>query len=289
MLRALAAREVFGGRAALVVAHPDDETIAVGGSLHLLPGVLMIHMTDGAPRRLGDAARSGFSTPEAYAAAREAELRAALALISSSSRGKAVAIQGVRTEHRCVPPGSPRFARDDDRVQGGRIQLGIPDQDAVLHLPTLTQTLAALFRSHAIDAVLTHAYEGGHPDHDATALAVHRAAAGIPVYEFAGYHAASGHTVMQHFLPGPPETAIALPPADAARKRAMLACFRTQTEILSRFDPTTERLRPAPEYDFTRPPHPGPLNYEAWGWDLTGTRWRALASQDMPRETTCTA
>lgn len=281
MIRTLAAREVFRGRAALVVAHPDDETIAVGGSLYLLPGLLLVHVTDGAPRRLEDAARQGFETPEAYAEAREAELQAALALAPPSSRAEGVAIQGIRTDECHMSPGLPRFARDDQRIQDGRIQLGIPDQDAILHLRTLIETLAVLFRDHRIDAVLTHAYEGGHPDHDATALAVHRAAQGIPVFEFAGYHAAPGHTVMQHFLPGPPETAIALPPDDAARKRAMLACFRTQTEILSRFDPSTERLRPAPAYDFTQPPHPGPLNYETWGWELTGARWRSIAAQEI--------
>ena len=59
----------------------------------------------------------------------------------------------------------------------------------------------------------------------------------------------------------------------------MLACFRTQADILSRFDPVVERLRPAPAYDFTQPPHPGPLNYETWGWALTGARWRQLATE----------
>ncbi len=46
----------------------------------------------------------------------------------------------------------------------------------------------------------------------------------------------------------------------------MLACFRTQAAILSHFDRQAERFRPAPAYDFTAPPHPGPLNYEDWGW-----------------------
>lgn len=249
---ALAAREPFAG-AALVVAHPDDETIAAGGSLHLLPGLLLVHVTDGAPRGLGDALREGFATPKDYAAAREAELAAALRLSGAAP---------------------------------DRVRLGVVDQEASLTMGALAERLAGLFERHRTRAVLTHAYEGGHPDHDATAWAVHRAAArtGAAVFEFAGYHAAAGHTAMGSFLPGGTETVVRLPPVDAARRRAMLDCFHTQRDILSRFDPAVERFRPAPAYDFAAAPHPGTLNYESWGWELTGTRWRALA-----RDASCAA
>ncbi len=53
------------------------------------------------------------------------------------------------------------------------------------------------------DAVLTHAYEGGHPDHDAVAFAAHAAArrAGRPVFEMPFYHAAPEGWARQVFLP----------------------------------------------------------------------------------------
>ena len=257
---------------ALVVAHPDDETIAAGGSLHLLREVLLVHVTDGAPRRLADAQAAGFATPSAYGLVRRRELEAALAISGASPT---------------------------------RADLGVPDQDASADIPGIAQQLGHLFAQHRIEAVLTHAYEGGHPDHDATALAVHLAAGSMPVCEFAGYHAGPNGGLRTGFFlapaysggadhPSPPLTrqqqmerlgfTVTLSPEHAARKRAMLACFRTQAAILANFATTQERFRPAPAYDFTVAPHDGMLNYEHWGWEMTGARWRALASAALGRQ-----
>ncbi len=240
----LAQRVPTRKRIALVVAHADDETIAAGASLHLLADLLLVHVTDGAPRTLDDAARAGFATPADYAAARRAELQAALALSG------------------CMP---------------GLAELGIPDQDASLHMPAIARDLARLFAQHGTEVIITHAYEGGHPDHDATALAAHLAAPGR-IIEFPGYHAApDGTFTTGRFLPGPHATTVALTPSEQARKRAMFACFRTQAEVLAAFGTAAEAFRPA-RPDFRNPPHPGALNYERWGWKMTGARWRALAA-----------
>ena len=252
MLAALLERRPVEEPVALVVAHPDDETLAAGGSLHLFRRLLLVHVTDGAPRRLGDAAREGFASPAAYAAARAAELDAALALSGASSE---------------------------------RVTLGIADQEATASVPAITARLRELFGARGTRLVLTHCYEGGHPDHDAIAAAVH--ATGTEIFEFAGYHAgADGQLEPQLFLkPSPPggglgeglstgtEAVVVLDGPDLVRKRAMLACFHTQREILSRFDPSHERFRRAPAYDFREPPHPGRLLYEEWGW-MTGQAWR---------------
>lgn len=257
MLAALGARRPVGCRVALVVAHQDDETIAAGGSLHLLPELLLVHVTDGAPRELDDAARQGFASPEAYGAARERELQAALKVAGATPT---------------------------------RIALGVPDQGAADAMAFIAEALEQAFLAHGIQTVMTHAYEGGHPDHDSTAFAVHRAAgrARLPVFEFAGYHAGPGGAMIaQRFLPGPAETRIVLDAAEAAQKRAMLDCFVTQRGILGAFEAGVERFRRGPHYDFTAPPHAGPLNYENWGWALTGAAWRARAGAILPQELQC--
>jgi hypothetical protein len=62
-----------------------------------------------------------------------------------------------------------------------------------------------------------------------------------------------------------------------ARKRAAIAEFATQKEVLAAFPLDPERLRPAPRYDFARPPPPGKVLYDDFGWRMTGQSWRDRA------------
>lgn len=228
-------------RIAVVVAHPDDETIGAGAQLARLRRLTLVHVTDGAPRNGRDAATAGFACPEAYAAARHAELDAALAAggISPSRR----------------------------------LSLGYPDQEAVFAAPEIARRLAALFAEERVELVLTHAYEGGHPDHDTVAFCVARADPPV-IAEMALYNAAG----LGVFL-GAPGTEIVLSPEEAERKRRMIGCFATQAHVLAPFPLDRERFRPAPAYDFSRPPHEGTLYYERFDWGVDGSRWRSIVAR----------
>jgi LmbE family N-acetylglucosaminyl deacetylase len=242
-----------------VAAHPDDETIGASLVLTRAPAVHVLHLTDGAPRDAG-LWPAGNWTRESYRAARRDEL------------GRALDVAGIAPDRR--------------------LALGLPDQECSTALPLVIRELIAVVAELGSEVILTHAYEGGHPDHDAAAFAAATAAAllarsGRPapaVWEMALYHGGPGRLVTSEFLSGPSEAADApqetaawLSPAQRVTKQRMLECFTSQRELLRQFPSDVERFRPAPRYDFTCPPHLGPLWYEQLGWPLTGERWRELA------------
>lgn len=248
------ARGTFAGSVALVVAHPDDETVSLGGLLQRLHDPTLIHVTDGAPEDMADALRLGFATREAYRRARATELDAALAELGARIR---------------------------------RLGCGLADQATVQGLSDLTRRLSAALAG--ADLAITHAYEGGHPDHDSCAFAVQaacallaRSAKGAPVrVEFPSYHQERGRRAVGRFHPDPsrPESVHRLSDAQLSAKRRALARHQSQAEVLAWFEaPELERFRAAPEYDFTRPPPPGEALYDGWGWPLTSAVWRERAA-----------
>jgi N-acetylglucosamine malate deacetylase 2 len=252
LLSQLARGGPIAAPAVAVSAHPDDETLGFGSRLPLFEDLELVHLTPGAPRDDGDARRAGFADARSYAAARAGELDAALAALGAAPR---------------------------------RRQLGYTDQDVVFHLTALTDQLAKLLDGAAL--VLTHTYEGGHPDHDAAAFAVQAAcrrlrALGRPApvrIEFAGYHLRRGERVTGTFWPDPgrPEMPVRLEGDALARKTAALAAHRSQAAVIGWFDGSREAYRLAPDYDFAAPPPPGEALYDGWGWSLTSALWRGQA------------
>ncbi len=252
LLRAL---EVVGEGVMFVGAHPDDETYAFGGHLPRLSRATVVIVTDGAPRDLRDANKVGFDTAEAYAAARAAELV------------EAVSLAGVPA----------------DRV----ITFGVPDQQPIFRLPEISRRLAALFRERKPWVVFTHAYEGGHPDHDAVAFAVHAACrlmadSDVPppeLVEMPYYRLGRDGRVTQSFENGAgaqvhvsrlSEDQLALKNQMMSRHASQLRLFgRTSSNFQSR----NESFRRAPDYDFSEPPNEGRINYENWHLGITAAGW----------------
>ena len=246
----------------LVVAHPDDDVLGAGVLLARVPGARIVYVTDGAPRDGRDARAHGFAAPRDYAAARRREALAAVALAD-------------------IPPHQTLW-------------LDVADQEATFALDRITGIVRELIVATRADMILTHPYEGGHPDHDAVSFAVRAAVTlvGRPaekdrrvpnLVEFAGYHATPEGGRESSFSPhrGFPETVFRFSEAERHLKSRMLELHATQAAVLADFPRDREIFRLAPSYDFSRPPHPGPLLYERAGsggdWGIDGVRWRAEA------------
>src|SRR5688500_11147741 len=247
----------------VVVAHPDDEAIGVGARLKSLPDALIVHVTDGAPRDPIYAQKKGFATREEYARARQDELLAALTLVG-------------------VGPDRTRC-------------LNVVDGEATERLVELAYAMADLLDEVRPEVVLTHPYEGGHTDHDATAFAVHLACGLLrreglkppALLEMTSYYRRESRRVVHDFLPhkraDKGQRTVHLDQEQQERKREMYDCFATQRQVLRTFATEMEKFRPAPRYNFTRPPHEGQLNYERFGEPYRGHRWRRDAEEALAR------
>jgi LmbE family N-acetylglucosaminyl deacetylase len=228
------------GRVLAIVAHPDDESIGCGLLLQRTKHATVVFATDGAPN--DPKFWKSYSSRGEYVVARRDEAHAAAANV------------GIKQIHF----------------------LDIADQELFRHLPKALAQLRAILTAYQPDALLTHAYEGGHPDHDACAFLVsllsqeHR----LPAWEMPLYHRAAGDRTVQRFISpanSSAEVALAATPQELQRKRAMIASYKSQGDFLNTFDIAHEVFRPQLAYDFSRPPHQGTLNYEEWRWPMKGS------------------
>jgi LmbE family N-acetylglucosaminyl deacetylase len=124
-----------------------------------------------------------------------------------------------------------------------------------------------------IRALLTLAYEGGHPDHDSCSFLAAQLAklASIPCWEAPLYHRnPDGRGAFQAFIqPGEEEVGVRPTAAEQERKREMCRAYSSQGDFLQRFDVAREIVRAQSKYDFGQPPHQGKTNYEVWQWKMT--------------------
>jgi LmbE family N-acetylglucosaminyl deacetylase len=232
------------GRTLVLVAHPDDECIAFGALLQRMREPVVVFATNGSPQ--DPYFWKTYGSREAYA-----ELRRKETYVSMLAAGvKDVVFLSDK-------PGGEQFV----------------DRELFRHLRTALALLADLARRRMVHAILTLAYEGGHPDHDSCSFLAAQLAKSfnIPAWEAPLYHRLpEGGGVFQEFI-GDAGEAVDVRPTEAEQtiKREMCRAYSSQGDFLARFDVANERVRPQPTYDFTQPPHQGKTNYEVWQWSMT--------------------
>jgi N-acetylglucosamine malate deacetylase 2 len=246
-------------RCSVIVAHPADEVVGAGCLISKLADVTVLHVTDGAPCDTQDAKAAGFEERSEYAQARRQECLSALALANVA----------------------------EDRV----VDFEVPNQCAPQCLADLTKRITAFLQQSSADIVVTHPYEGAHPDHDATAFATHAALRLMkqngfkpPVlFEMALHPSTDFKARVPEFLPGAggDTTILLLDERAQELKQRMFACFQTQRESLDVSPIGPEKFRQPSTYDFSAPPQIGKLYYENFDWALRRDEWQALANKAL--------
>jgi N-acetylglucosamine malate deacetylase 2 len=215
----------------IFVAHPDDETIACGGLLQRLSAPLVVFATDGTPSGYG--VERTFGSLKAYTEARFQEASRALGHIPNSS-----------FKWLTRPDGSY-----------------FSDQHLFEEMPHAATSLRAIAQSYAPDAIVSHAYEGAHLDHDACSFIAMHIAAALSLKRFAFplyWLDESGKPILQKFRDDNPGVAAGgldgavanvmewqLSETEIECKKKMMAEYRTQWGTVPTFAPGTELFRPA--------------------------------------------
>lgn len=205
-------------RLLVLAAHPDDETIGCSGLLQRCAAGLVVFAVDGSPPRYGFEKK--FGSLRNYSDLRFREAARAL---------RAVAHVSFR-----------RLQRGDGSF--------FPDQHLFLELFEAFAGLKEITRNFAPDAVVSHAFEGGHIDHDACHVLVRTLAheLGLPGLEFPLYwRTEEGKDVLQQFREHvDQECVLQLSQRELQVKREMVAQYQSQQGLTHVFPLDPERFRP---------------------------------------------
>ena len=231
------------GTTLMLVAHPDDEVIAFAGLMQKMKKAIVVFATDGAPR--DPYFWQSWGSRSRYAEIRRKEAFSALSIVGAQ----------------------PVFLAD-------RVENGIVDQELFRRLPAAIKAFEQVVDAIEPNSLLTMAYEGGHPDHDACSFlgSCVGSRRKIPVWESPLYYRnPDGSAAVQTFarLTGQEITSL-VEGASLQKKLDMFHTYKSQKLTLDSFRPGIEQFRPMAGYDFTRPPLPWKLNYELWQWPMTG-------------------
>jgi LmbE family N-acetylglucosaminyl deacetylase len=224
---------VTGQRILLLVPHPDDEVVGCAAAIARVRArgarVFTLYLTTGVPARevLWRWQRAGH----------EARVR----------------------RRRC------EALRVAARLQVYPLEFtSWPARQLKQHLDQAHRLIQAHLGATAADTIWTPAYEGGHQDHDVTCFLASQFRHEAAVIEFAEYNAAEGTNRFP--LRSGAETVLALSPDETRAKARALDLYPSERKNLRHVGVACESFRPIPDYDYRRPPHPGPLFYQRFQW-----------------------
>lgn len=254
---------VSRSRCVVIVAHSFDELIGAGGLISRLRDITVVHVTN----------RAG--VPESNAPAEETSPASYPERVESKTVGE-VCVSALALAN--VP---------SDRL----VEFTISDIREPHAVADLAKRLSVFLQRFRPDVVLTHPYEGGHPDHDATAFATNAALRlmghngfEVPALFEIGLHPSNdGERRELDFLPGTwhETTTFVLDEQMRKLKRRMFECVATQERNLKGTILGREKFRRSPNYDFSTAPNAGRPAYEDFHRGMTGSEWQSVAQQAL--------